>query len=216
MNLQKSGITRTACLAAATSFLLCNAWISGCDSNEGNPLVPSLQPVYHDTDLNLDSGLLGTWLDEQDDVKLVFDSDEPQHGYKLVIADLENNQEMRGEFTAHLLRLKSDWLLDLYPNDLENGPDVFKSHFVKAHSFVRINRDGGKLHWTMLSSDWLEARLADKTVDTPHETFNGGVLLTGNIDELQELVYRYADDSDAFSIAADFVKAEVQSGQEQR
>lgn len=206
MRLSPSTI-RTALLAAAMSnFLPCAVWISGCDSDNANPLVPSLRPLYNETELDSDSGLPGTWTDEQDGLKMVFASDEQNQAYKLTISETDDHKESRGEFAAHLVRLGSDWLLDLYPNGLESGPDIFKMHFVRAHTFVRIDRNGDQLKLAFLSSDWLRERIADKTVDTPHETFDGCLLLTGSVDDLQEFVYRYADDTNAFSIDADFVR----------
>lgn len=199
---------RTALLAAtmSTVFLACPVWMSGCDSDNANPLVPSVRPLYNETDLDTDSELPGTWTDEQDDVKVVFAADEQKQAYKLTISQTDNNKESRGEFSAHLVRLGSVWLLDLYPNGLESGPDIFQMHFVRAHTFVRIDRNGDQLKLAFLSSDWLRERIADKSVDTPHETFDGCLLLTGSVDDLQDLVYRYVDDSKAFSIDADFVR----------
>jgi len=208
MTLLKRSTIRTALLAAAIGTLLlpCAAWLSGCDGEDNNPLVPSVRPLYHDTDLELDSGLLGTWTDESDDVKLVFEPDEQNQAYKLTISETEDQKETRGEFSAHLVHLGSDWLLDLYPNDLQSGSDIFKMHFVKAHTFVRIDRDRNQLQFAFLSSDWLREHIADKSVDTPHEMLDGGVLLTGSVDDLQDLLYLYADDTKAFSLDANFVR----------
>lgn len=191
-------------------FLPCAVWIGGCDSDNANPLVPSIRQLYNQADLDLDSGLPGTWTDEKDDVKLAFESDEQNQAYKLTISETDGNKESRGEFSAHLVRLGSAWLLDLYPNGLESGPDILKMHFVRAHTFVRIDRNGDQLKLAFLSSDWLQERIADKSVDTPHETFDGCLLLTGSVDDLQDLVYRYADDTNAFSIDAGFVRAPEQ------
>lgn len=178
--------------------LLSCLYCAGCDSDEGSPLVLALQPLYTTADLDTDARLLGCWTDQDGEVTFIF---EPgvERNYKLKVIQIEAGREFTGEFTASLVRLGSDWFLDLYPNELQGGSDFFQWHFLRTHTFIRIEIDSDSLSIACLSGQWLRKRLEDKSVDTPHEVLHGAAVLTGTTWELQDLVYRYAHSGEAFA-----------------
>lgn len=180
--------------------LACAAWMSGCEPELANPLVTALRPLYTDADLEFTPQLNGAWCDENGDVKMVFEGNEQDRSYALTVIETGDGKEARGEFTAHLVRLGSSWLLDLYPNEMQSGDDLFKLHFLPTHTFAALELGDDQLKIAFLSEDWLKARIADKSVDTPHELADSWLLLTGSTRELQDFVDRYDDDSAAFSI----------------
>lgn len=200
--------TRMALRAGALGAVLaCVAWMSGCESQLANPLVTALRPLYTDADLEFTPQLSGAWFDENGDVKMVFEGDEQNRSYALTVIETDDGKESRGQFTAHLVRLGSRWLLDLYPREMESGDDLLNLHFLPTHTFAAVELSDDQLKIAFLSEDWLKARLADKSVDTPHELVDSWLLLTGSTQELQALVDRYDDDSEAFSIDIELARS---------
>ncbi|GAC1616237.1 MAG: hypothetical protein NVS9B13_01390 [Candidatus Acidiferrum sp.] len=208
------GSMRIVAGRAGVIYLLicCCVWFGGCDSGDANPLVPSLQPLYTAVDLDFDERFLGGWADEKDEMRFVF---EPggEKVYKLTITEGEGSDEVTAEFEAHLVRLGADWLLDLYPKQLTGGGDLYQLHFLRAHTFVRVRLKDDSLQLLFFKADWLKERLDEKSVDIPHEVTADGVLLTGTTQELQDLVYRCADDEEAFGIPIHLARSQSEESE---
>jgi hypothetical protein len=50
--------------------------------------------------------------------------------------------------------------------------------------------------------------LEDKSVDTPHESADGSLLLTGTTQEIQDLVYLHATEQEAFDNSLKLIRKE--------
>ena len=186
--------------AALATVLYCSICLSGCDSATWNPLVTSLQPLYTPVDLEFDSGLIGAWADEHHETRFVF-AQEGEKAFKLTVTETDGDTQASGEFTVHLVRLGSDLFLDIHAKGPSGGSDFFQCHFLRAHTFTRVDIQDDTLRLSFFSAEWLKKRLEDQSVDTPHESVDGDPVLTGDAEELQRLVYRYAHDEEAFSVS---------------
>jgi hypothetical protein len=62
---------------------------------------------------------------------------------------------------------------------------------------VEINEDSIQL--AFLSASWLEAKMDEKSVDTPCVKVDDELLLTGTTEEVQEFVFSYASNDEAFA-----------------
>ena len=209
MRLSKPSSVRIRLLSTAiAAVVLCAAWLSGCDSDNANPFVPTLRPLYTATDLDMDAGLPGTWSDEKESFSLVFEPDEKQRCYKLTVTESDNGKTTRGQFTVHLVQFGSGRVLDFYPEEQQNIDWFLNLHFTPTHSFARMDRNGDRMKVALLSGDWLKDRLVDKSVDTPHELVDGWLLLTGTTQDLRNLVHQYVDDANAFSNEVNFARVQ--------
>lgn len=198
MNYRFAFVKALASRAGATCLLLlCCIGFSGCDGDDGGPFVLSLHPLYTKVDLDFDAQLIGNWKDKDGDVSFVFEQ-EGERDYRLTVIERDGTKEESGEFDAHLVRLGSEWFLDLYPKELKAGSDFYQLHFLPAHTFMRVQIVSDDLTLRFFNNEWWKARIDDKSVDTPHEIVGGSLLLTGSIQEVQEIVYSHANVEQAF------------------
>jgi hypothetical protein len=171
--------------------------VAGCDDS-GNPFVVSLQPFYTKVDLEADPGLIGTWRDKEGDVSFTFEEGAEKE-YTLVVKEREGGQETSGEFEAHLMRLGGSIFIDFFPKNNSGEDEFHRVHFFRGHSIARAELGQDSMQMAFLSASWLDARIKEKSIDTPHEKADGSLLLTGTTDEVQELAYLYANDEKAFA-----------------
>ena len=170
---------------------------AGCDDS-GNPFVVSLQPFYTTVDLEADSGLAGSWKDEEGDVTFTFEAGKEKE-YTLVVKEREGQQETSGEFEAHLMRLGGALFMDIYPKNNSGADEFYRIHFFRGHSIARVELGQDSMKMAFLNASWLSARIHEKSIDTPHEKADGTLLLTGTTQEVQELAYLYSNDEKAFA-----------------
>jgi hypothetical protein len=169
--------------------------MSGCD--EGSGFVLSLQPAYTELDLDLDSGLNGTWAGDDGDVTFYFEQSEGR-AYKLVVTEKTEGEPAAGEFQAHLLHLGAYSILDILPTGDPAGSPFYNMHLLRGHSFARVEFHQDSLQLTFFSGSWLKKKIEDHSVDVPHQESDGTLLLTGTTQEVQDLLFLYANDGEAF------------------
>ena len=174
---------------------------TGCDG-DGALFVVSLQPVYTQLDLEADSRLNGMWSDKEGDVTFSFEQateNGKANEYKLVVKEKNGEQEESGEFEARVVRLGTYYFLDIYPQSSKEGSDFYRLHFTRAHTFARLEINEDSIQLAFLSASWLEAKMDEKTVDTPCVKVDDELLLTGTTEEVQEFVFSYASNDEAFA-----------------
>jgi hypothetical protein len=152
--------------------------IAGC-------VASSLHPLFTEKDLAFDSALLGTWAAQDEEDTLTF-SDAGEKSYELVYS--VEGQKM--EFKAHLVQLGEFNFLDIFPK-VSKDHDVF--HFIPAHTFWKIQRDGDILLTYRLDQGWIEERIKKNIIRIPHQLIEDRLILTASTEELQELVLKYAE-----------------------
>ena len=174
---------------------------TGCDS-DGNPFVMSLQPFYTQLDLEADSRLNETWTDKEGDVTFAFEQGREkgkEKEYELVVKEKDGEQQVSGKFDVRLVQLGAFWFLDIYPQNNEGKSEFYRMHFIRAHTITRVEIKQDSIQMAFLSASWLKAKIEENSIDTPHVKASDALLLTGTTEELQELVFRYANDDQAFA-----------------
>jgi len=190
------------------ALALISAAAAGCDDS-GNPFVVSLQPFYTNADLEADPALIGTWKDKEGDVSFTFEVGTEKE-FTLVVKEREGEQETSGEFEAHLMRLGGWWFIDFFPKNNSGEEEFHRVHFFRGHSIARVELGQDSMQIAFLNANWLSARIEEKSIDTPHEMADGSLLLTGTIQEVQELAYFYANDEKAFADPFPLERARVE------
>ncbi len=165
--------------------------------------IPSLHPLYTESDLSFSEELIGEWVSEEGQ-QWTFNQGEDK-SYKLAV--YEKSGDM-GLFSAHLLALGTNLFLDLFPYD---GPDAeplpdcniseyFAIHVQPVHTFYRVRPAESGWHLAYLDPDWLEAFLKENPGAVGHVIMDGGrILLTGSTGELQTFVTRYVETPEAWA-----------------
>ena len=193
-------------VVSVVAFVLIGLLASGCDDG-GSPFVLSIHPLYTKLDLNFEPVLLGNWIDDQGDASFIFEKS-AELEYKLTVIERDGQQESKGEFEAHLVRLGGTEFLDIYPKSLEGGSEFYRAHLIPAHTIARLTAEPDKVSLAFLSGDWLKKRIEDKSVDAAHESAAGTLILTCGTDDLQHLVDLYANDAAAFPDPLDLQRTE--------
>ena len=163
-------------------FYLLAALLGGC--------VPSLHPLYTSQDITYDEKLVGTWVGN--DQKLVFEKLETRKFYDLT-STLENKH---GNFAAHLVKVDQMLFLDLFPKGpkLDDATDYYKSHLLKAHTFIEVEQIEPTLKLKAIDPEKLKTRLQNEPNLIKHEIVKDSVVLTASTKELQEFMKKYAND----------------------
>jgi len=164
-----------------------------------NCLVTSIHPLYTEKDLVFKPELLGTW---ENDELWTFEK-MGKNAYELTIKESSESEgikerEERGIYEAHLVKLEWFLFLDLYPDERKIEEYEDEIHLVPVHSIWRIwiEKDVMRLAW--LANDWLEEMIDGNKVEIAHVRLEDRVVLTAPTKELQKLVLKYAEDTDAF------------------
>lgn len=173
--------------------------------------VPSLHPLFTESDVVFDRELLGAWSQGDSKDSWTFEKSGAK-GYRLTTTDRpfatsdKRGGKRSGKFEAHLCQLGKFLFLDLYPQDSQAAEtDFYKAHLIAAHSFLKVSLDGDDLHLAPLSHDWAENRVARKQFEIPHEVLDGGaIVLTASTSELQAFILQHAEDPEAFADAEAF------------
>jgi hypothetical protein len=174
---------------------------TGCDG-DGSPFVTSLQPFYTQLDLEADFRLNETWTDKEGDVTFAFEQGREkgkEKEYELVVKEKDGERQVSGKFDVRLVRQGAFWFLDIYPKNSEGMSEFYRMHFIRSHTIARVEMKQDSIQMAFLSASWLEAKIKENSVDTPYLKTDEALLLTGTTEELQELVFRYANDDQAFA-----------------
>ena len=199
-------------VVSLVAILLIGVLASGCDDG-GSPFVLSIHPLYTKLDLDFDPALLGNWVDDEGDVRFIFEKT-AELEYKLTVIERDGQQESKAEFDAHLVRLGRAYFLDICPKSLEGGSEFYRAHLIPAHTIARLTVEPDKVSLAFLSAGWLKKHIEDKSVDAAHESATGTLILTCATDDLQHLVDLYANDGAAFPDPLDIQRTEEKTKEE--
>jgi hypothetical protein len=157
--------------------------------------VPSLHPLYTESDRTTESDLLGTW--SQADTKDIWEFESSSdESYILTYTE----KGVAAKFQANLVQLGDYLFLDLYPaEEADVRNDLMKLHLVPAHTFARLNIKEDTLEIAMVDNDWLRGKLTRKELSIPHQALVDGVVLTASTKELQAFVTKVAAIPEAFA-----------------
>ena len=160
-------------------------------------LPVSLEPLYTAKDLVVDNTLVGTWAGEDEKERWTFESAEEQ-AYVLRHTDSEGKNAV---FKAHLLKLKGERFLDLYPDDLEVELNWLAAcQLVPGHVFFKVQLSEKELRIAPMDLDWLGDYLEEHPKAIGHKRFDDGdrILLTASTADLQKFVLKHVKNPKAF------------------
>ncbi len=164
--------------------------------------IPSLHPLYTESDLIFDPDLVGVWAEKDADASR--DSWELKRGkakgYELMVKE----DGEAAAFNAHLVKLGEYRFLDTSPAEwvAEGGPEheLLGYHLIPGHLFWKVWRKDGVLCLALLDPEWLDEKIDKGELGVAYEEVEDGVVLTAKTAELQEFVLRAAADAKGFMV----------------
>lgn len=180
-------------------FYLLAGILGGCGP------VMSLHRLYTEKELVFEEKLLGTWIDANNESTWEFSCPEQaSKKYQLVYTD---DEERKGLFEVHLVKLEDEFFLDVYPSQFPceiedpNKTDWFYNAFflLPVHTFVKVDSFEPNLKLKLTDNEKMEELLEDDPNAIRFESFDDRLVLTASTKELQKFVLKYADDERFFS-----------------
>ena len=180
-------------------FYLLAALLGGCVP------VMSLHPLFTEKTLVFEEKLLGTWVDDSNNIWEFKNPDEQEKIYKLIFVD---NEGQKGSFDARLTKLENKLFLDVYPSEPpwdEEDPNKVEwpfntLFFMPVHTFIKINGIEPELKLQLTDDDELKKLLKEDPNAVEHTlVYEDKLVLTASTEELQAFVVKYADDSRVFT-----------------
>ncbi|MFA5553604.1 MAG: hypothetical protein WDA68_03485 [Phycisphaerae bacterium] len=163
--------------------------------------VPSLHPLYTDTDTVFDEKIIGSWQDADSVWK--FEKAADANSYDLTV--ITDGKE--GRFIAHLVRLNDTLFFDLYPGHAEiNASDFYKAHLLGAHSFLKVEQIEPNLALRMMDPENFEKLVESEPEIIKHEVVEKRIILTASTPELQKFVLKYQNDPNVFAQPSNMTK----------
>jgi hypothetical protein len=172
--------------------------------------IPSVNPFYTNKDVVFDPRLLGEW-------QMKESSDEPQlwkfekgddKAYKLTVTEKDSK---RGEFNAHLFKLKQEFFLDLIPGNCDyatNQADLVAFSMFPGHLLLRVPQLGPELKLAFCDFDWLKKHLEANPKALAHRIEQDRILLTASTRDLQRFVLRHLAAGELFQKPGELVRKE--------
>ncbi len=166
------------------------AMVTGC--------LSSLHPLYTEADLVFDPALIGQWAEANSSETWTF-SRSGEKGYKLMHIDSDGR---KGAFLVHLVEVSGVRYLDFFPEaETLQANELYKTHIIPAHSFLRVEQIGPELRMLPLNVRWVENFLQRNPGALRHEKVNGGIILTARPKELQAFLAQHGTTAWAFDEA---------------
>lgn len=161
-------------------------WTSAC--------IPSLFPLYTDAELVTDARLAGSWrATDEDDLLWTFGP--AGNFYRLAIFD----DGSCAQFEARLVALDEYLFLDLYPSDPKFANGMYSNHFLRVHTFYRIEITESRLEISALDIDWLKRQVDDGTLQARLLEVDDTTVLANPTPQLQRLAVAMAATPGAFT-----------------
>jgi hypothetical protein len=168
--------------------------------------VMSLHPLYtkEKKELVFENKLLGTWVDDSNNIWDFKQADANEKAYKFIFTDKEGK---KGSFLAHLVNLGKRLFLDVFPNQMpwdEKDPNKtlwpYNTLFLMPiHTFIKVNAIESQLKLQLTDDDELKKLLKDDPNAIENILIEDRLLLTASTTELQKFVLKHADDSRLFT-----------------
>lgn len=148
----------------------------------------SIHPLFHDTDVQFDPALVGTWISGDDTYTFSPSSDK---AYRTVIRSLTADDS--SVYTVLAGAIGRHRYLDSYPY-----VDADEHHYLSVHVFTLMKLIGDTLVMASFENDWLEKQLEAKTISIPHIKRGEEIILTATTKELQKMFRTIDGNSLAF------------------
>lgn len=184
---------RTLIATAAVGLLLI-----GC--------IPSVHPYYTEKDVVFEPKLIGEWQEKDK-------AEEPQiwkfeqgkdKAYDLTVTEKEGK---RGEFEAHLFRLKQDYFLDIVATDLgTNIADLVGASLIPGHLLLRVPAIEPELKLAGSDFDWLQKYLNEHPKELAHYSENDRIVITAETADLQSFVLKHLGENELFGKPGEMIQ----------
>ncbi|MHC4205280.1 MAG: hypothetical protein ACYSTT_11575 [Planctomycetota bacterium] len=169
--------------------------------------VLSLHPLYTDNDVVVDKKLCGTWTDDPNSPKTIWEFkiiDDPKNTYKLIFTDEDGK---KGSFVTRLVKLQDKLFMDVYPDalpsDANESSELAWPHnaffLIPAHFFLKIDSIEPQLKLRLILESNLEELLKENPGAVEHTYVNDRLVLTETTKKLQAFIVKYADDERVFT-----------------
>jgi hypothetical protein len=163
--------------------------------------IPSVNPFYTQKDLVFDPRLLGAW----------GDPDEADKGWRFEVAShqtyrliVTQNKGKRGEFAAHLFKLKGHTFLDVTPTKAELREDQVEmvgAALIPGHLILRVRGIEPELKLDWVDWDWLKDHLEANPQALKHRvTAAESIVLTAETRDLQRFVLKHLKTGELFKV----------------
>jgi len=203
-------------------FYLLAAFLGGC--------VPifSINPLYSEKNVVFKEELVGVWADPNspEGVWEFKRDDESKNVYKLLV-DIGDNA--KGLFDAHLVNLKGQLFLDVYPaqkgleQTMESLEEKVKdpnstvwplnfAFLVPVHTFIKVDSIEPMLTMRLTDDELMKKLLAQTPKAVKHAVLDEDrFVLTASTKELQAFVLKYADGDKLFEKASVLKRTKAKS-----
>jgi hypothetical protein len=171
--------------------------------------IPSVNPFYTDKDVVFDGRLLGEWqVKESSDGSQLWKFEKgDDKAYKLTVTEKDSK---RGEFNAHLFKLKQEFFLDLIPSNCEyatNQADLVAFAMYPGHLLVRVSQLEPELKLAFCDFDWLKKHLEATPKALAHQVEQkDGILLTASTRDLKRFVLKHLGEGELFEKPGSLVR----------
>ncbi len=158
------------------------AWLStGCFSTQ-----PSIQPFFDEGERTSVAGVVGSWLQKDDDpLRLTFQA-RSDGDYGLQVSHKENVG--RGQLLVRFSRYDDRLYWDLSAEMPDDFGDAWGLHVMPLHSLARVTLAGNRLEIAPQDPQWFAEAVADNLVDTAHVRLDSDyLLLTATTADLRQL-----------------------------
>ena len=139
--------------------------------------------------------LVGEWMSKDGKETWTFTKDN-EKSYKLLYIDKDGK---KGGFEVHLLKVKKNRYLDLFPTnpDLKEN-DFYRGHLMPVHTFMRVQQIEPTFQMAIMKPDWIKSFLQRNPSAIPHEDVDGTIVLTAQTKELQAFLIKHEKTADAW------------------
>jgi len=174
--------------------------------------IYSLHPIYTETDVLHNAGLLGTWqaIDEKK-LYAIFEEVE-SGGYRTTYVD--DGDTLR--FLSHLTSIGQYTFLDIYPYEDCSLPDMddctmtdnLMKNYIPVHTFMRFDFEDGRITLIDFDNDKLKELFLKNKIRLDHEVIgeNSIIVITASTTDLRKFIGKYAREEKVFSDTTHFVK----------
>lgn len=147
--------------------------------------IESLNPLYTNETIVFDSDLIGTWYSaEDDDEEWTFEKAN-ENEYTL-IGKFNGGEEKEAKFEAYLVQLGNHLYLDIYPEELDQIPDIYREHLIPVHTFLRFRHDKDFLITESIDYDLFKDLASREESPISFIKLEDRLLLTASTEELQK------------------------------
>ena len=171
--------------------------------------IPSINPYYRAKDLVFAPELVGEWQARNE-------SDQPAQwrferledkAYKLTVTE---DKAKKGEFTAHLFKIRNEQFLDIVPSKCDydsNQASLIAAAMFPGHLLLRVGQIGPELKMAPFDYDWLKKYLDENPKAIAHHAESDGIVLTAGTADLQRFVLAHLAEGQLFKADSVLLRA---------